>query len=787
MAAADRTKASDYAIGSSPPRVEDERLVRGHGRFTDDVRAVGEAVLVIVRSPHAFARIVSMDLDAARSAPGLIHVATLGDLTQDGIQPLPVLVRHPGPDGKPMFVPPRFALADGFVRFVGDPVVAVLAGTMAEAREAAELCAIEYETLDAVTDLRAATAEEISPIWQEAPGNRAFVVERGNGAAVDAAFAKADRVVSAELRISRVSAMPLEPRAALAEWSVAEERFTLTVGTHTPHSARNALAAIFGISPLQMRVVAPDLGGSFGMREGAFPEYILALWLARKFGRPVRWRGERSEAMSADYHGRDNLAVAQLALDADGIFTGFRVRTLAAMGAYYSQAGSFVPVAHVGGLSGVYRTPAIHTEVTGVFTNTSPIAPYRGAGRPEAIYAIERMIDIAALETGIDRIELRRRNLIPTEALPWKTGFLYTYDSGDFAGNMAKALAAADWDGFPARRARSEARGRLRGIGLANSIEPSGGGPPDKPFGEDAEIRFGPDGHATIAVGTKSHGQGHETLYAQLMAERFGLHPGALRIFTGDTDRLPNGMGSFASRSTAAGGTVLLKAADRIIDKGKRLAAHLLEASAEDLEFADGAFNVVGTDRRVSFGDVCRLAHDPFRLPRGEDLGLNAHASVAPAAGTFPTGCHVCEVEIDPETGHIAILRYLVVDDVGKAIHPGLVAAQIHGGAAQGIGQATMEEIRYDESGQLLSGSLQDYALPRASDLPWFEVASNPTPTTANPLGAKGVGEAGTVGALPALVNAVMDALSGYRIRDLDMPLTAMNVWSAIQGAPAHS
>jgi aerobic carbon-monoxide dehydrogenase large subunit len=776
-----RADTTGYGIGSSPPRVEDERLIRGRGRFTDDIRAANEMAVVLLRSPHSFARIVSVDLDAARAAPGVVHIATIDDLKRDGIQPVPVLVRHPGPDGKPMFVPDRHALADGFVRFVGDPVVALFAGTYAEARDAAELCTIDYETVDAVAEIGAAIVEGAPQIWPEAPANRAFFVERGNSAAVDAAFAKADRIVAAELRISRVAAIPLEPRAALAEWSPAEERFTLTAGTHTPHSARNALAAIFGLSPMQFRVAAPDLGGSFGMREGAFPEYILALWGARKFGRPVRWRSERSEAMSADYHGRDNVAFAELALDADGIFTGLRVRTLAGMGAYYSQAGSFVPVAHVGGLSGVYRTPAIHTAVTGVFTNTSPIAPYRGAGRPEAIYVLERMIDIAAAETGIDRIGLRRRNLIP--ALPWKTGFLYIYDSGDFAGNMAKALAAANWDGFPARRAQSQARGMLRGIGLANSIEPSGGGPPDKPFGEDADIRFGPDGHATLLVGTKSHGQGHETLYAQLMAEKFGLRPGALHIVTGDTDRLPNGMGSFASRSTAAGGTVVLKAADRIIDKGKRLAAHLLEASAEDIEFERGAFSVVGTDRSLGLIDICRLAHDPFRLPRGEDLGLSAHASVAPSAGTFPTGCHICEVEIDPETGQTTILRYLVVDDVGKAIHPGLVAAQLHGGAAQGIGQALMEEIRYDDIGQLISGSLQDYALPRASDLPWFEVESNPTPTAANPLGAKGVGEAGTVGALPAFANAVMDALSPYGIRHLDMPLTPLRIWSAIRQA----
>lgn len=772
----------DWA-GNLPHRVEDDRLITGRGAFTDDLSRSHELHMVVVRSPHAHARIVAMDLSEAAASPGVRAVATAADLRRSGVRGHDIFVKHPGPGGAAMFVPERLALAEDFVRFVGDPVLAIVAETREQARDAAELCSIDYEELAAVTDIAAAVADGAPTVWSQVNNNVGFVVERGDANAVAAAMAAAATVISEEFRISRVTAVPLEPRAAIAEWDSASSRFTLTCGTHTPHQGREALAKVFGLGADQIRVVAPDLGGSFGMREGAFPEYIVAMWAARQLGRPVKWLAERSESMSADYHGRDNVARVDLALDADGLFTALRVRTLAGMGAYYSLGGSLVPVAHVGGLSGVYRTPAIHTEVCGVFTNTSPTAPYRGAGRPEAIFALERMIDIAAARTGIDRIELRRRNLIPGDAMPWRTGFLYTYDSGDFAANMDKALAAADWAGFPARREASAKRGLLRGIGLCNSIEPSGGGPVDKPFGEGVEIRFSADGRATVLVGTKSHGQGHETLIAQLMAERFALAPDRVRVVSGDTDMVPNGMGSFASRTTAAAGTALMAGADRIAAKAGRIAAHMLEAAPGDIELENGSFRVAGTDRAVTLAEVCAVAHDHFRLPRGEDIGLRAEAFVHADKGTFPTGCHVCEVEVDPQTGSTTVVRYLVVDDVGRVIHPAIVAGQLHGGIAQGIGQAMLEEIRYDGSGQILSGSLQDYALPRADDLPMFETFSNPTLTTANPLGVKGVGEAGTVGALPALVNAVVDAVSALGIDHIDMPLTPCRVWSAIRSA----
>jgi carbon-monoxide dehydrogenase large subunit len=771
--------ARDFAIGASPPRVEDDRLIRGNGRFTDDLKVPGECHMVVVRSTHGHARIAGFDLEAARGAPGVLAVATMSDLKADGLKPFPVLVRHPGPNGEPMFVPERHALADGVARYTGDPVLAVIASTRAEALAAAELCGVDYEPLPAVTDIAEALALDAPTVWKA--GNLAFEVERGDRHGVDAALASAAHVVHRRLRISRVTAVALEPRGALAEWSAADGRYTLTCGTHTPHQGRQALAVCLGVALDRIRVVSPDLGGSFGMRDAAFPEYLLALWAARRLGRPVRWLADRSESMAADHHARDNVADVELALDMDGIFTGLRVTTLAGMGAYLSSSGTFVPIAHVGGLSGVYRTPAIHTVVRGVYANTSPVAAYRGAGRPEAIYAIERIVEIAAAELGIDRIELRRRNIIPADRMPWKTGFLYTYDSGDFAGNMEKALADSDWSGFAERRREATERGRLRGIGVANSVEPSGGGPLDKPFAEGAELRLSADGGVTVVVGSKSHGQGHETLYAQLVADRLGIAPDRIRFVSGDTDALPFGLGSFASRTTAAGGTALFKAADRVLDKAKRLAAHLVEASPDDMAFEAGAFRVVGTDRIVSLAAVCALAHDHFRLPPGEDLGLQASAVVHASAQTFPTGCHVCEVEVDPETGGIELLRYLVVDDVGRVIHPKLVAAQLHGGAAQGIGQAWLEEVRYDAGGQLVSGSLQDYALPRADDLPMFQTLSSPTPTLANPLGAKGVGEAGTVGALPAFVNAVADALSARGVTEVDMPLTPLRIWEALQ------
>jgi carbon-monoxide dehydrogenase large subunit len=775
-----------YRIGQPSLRVEDVRMVRGRGRFTDDVRAAGEIVLVLVRSPHAAARILSIDTDVAAGLPGVLRVATAADLVREGLRTVDVLMRHPGPDGEPMFVPPRIGLADGAVRFVGDPVCAVFADSVAAAREAADLVEVDYEVLRSVAGLEAAIAEGAPQVWNEARGNRAFTVERGDAAGFERALASAVHVVSLDVRIPRVCANALEPRGALAEWNDAEERFTLRIGTHTPHGAREALADVFGVPLGRMRVVVPDLGGSFGMREGGFPEYVVALWGARLLGRPVRWLADRAESLQSDYHARDNITRVDMALDADGVILGLRVDTLANMGAYFSQAGSYVPVGNIGCLSGVYRTPAIHARITGIFTHTSPTAPYRGAGRPEAIYALERAVDHAARTIGIDRLELRRRNLIPADTMPWNTGFLYTYDSGDFAATMAKACAACGWDGFEERRKSSARRGLLRGIGLANAIELAGG-PMTKPFEEDAAIRFDADGGVTVHLGTKSHGQGHETSFTQLMVDLFEIDPGRVRIATGDTDALPNGKGSFGSRSLAAGGTALHVAADRIVARAKRLAAHELEAAPDDIDFAGGVFTVAGTDRSTTLAAVCRLAHDHMRLPPGEDVGLSAHASVSAAAPTFPNGAHVCEVEVDPETGQVSILRYLVVDDIGNVVNPALADAQIHGGVAQGIGEAMMEEIRYDAAdGQLLTGSFQDYAMPRADDLPFVEIGSSPTPTRANPLGVKGVGESGTVGSMPAFINAVVDALAPLGISHIDMPATPQRVWEAIRAARAR-
>jgi aerobic carbon-monoxide dehydrogenase large subunit len=769
-----------FAIGQSASRVEDARMLRGLGRFTDDIKLARELHMVFVRSPHAHARIQKVELGPARCAPGVALVVSVADLNADRIGHVRPRVTHKGRDGKPMFVPPRPALADGHVRFVGDPVVAIIAESGGAARDAAELCAIDYEVLDASPDLEAATGGDAPAVWEQVTDNEAFHLAIGDGDKIDRAMASADRVVRARMRISRVSANAMEPRAVVAQWDESTRRFTAWIGTHLPHAARATLAGdVFGIDIGSIRVVAPDLGGSFGMREGAFPEYVVAMWAARRLNRPVRWVADRSEALAADYHGRDAIVSAELALDREGNFLALRVDTDANLGAYLSQTGTIVPVNSLGSLAGVYRIGAIQTRVTGRYTHSTPLAAYRGAGRPEATYVLERIIDIAATEMNMDPLHLRRRNLIPPEAMPYSTGFLYTYDSGEFAATLGKVLPLADWDGFAARRRESESRGRMRGIGFANSIEMSGG-PQNRPFTEDADLRFGADGSATLVVGSKSHGQGHETVFTQMLTTRFLVPPEKVHVITGDTDMLPNGVGTFASRTMVAAGTAIARAGDRILEKAARIAGHMLEADPADIEFVNGALRVSGTDRSVSFAEICTLAHDHFRLPVDEDFGLHARASVSADDASFPNGSHVCEVEIDPETGRTELLGYWVVYDAGTVINPALADGQIHGGAAQGIGQAAMEEIRYDAAGQLLTGSFQDYVMPRADDFPYFVCGSHPVPTATNPLGVKGIGEAGTVGALPAYVNAVVNALLPFGVTHLDMPLTPEKIWRAI-------
>jgi carbon-monoxide dehydrogenase large subunit len=770
-----------FGIGQAITRFEDRRLLRGEGRFQNDVNLPGQTHAVIVRSVHAHARIRSIDTEAARQAPGVVAVFTGADLARDNLGTMKMTLKRRRPDGSPMFAPPHRGLARDRVRYVGDPVAVVIAATLAQAEDAAELVRTEYEPLPSVTS----TADAIggASVWDECPDNVSNLFEVGDKAATDAAFAAAHGVVRRRYVISRVHAQYMEPRGALGVYDPGEDRYTLYADVQYPHRVRNALASnIFSIPEHQIRVIAGDVGGGFGTKGWQYPELRLVLWAARKIRRPVKWACERREAIPADEHARDNVSEAALALDARGRFLALRVRTLANVGAYVSSDRNLLATfSNVCTLVGVYAFPAAHVQVTSVLTNTNSTAPYRGAGRPEATYVIERLIDDAARELALDPVALRMNNLIPASAMPYRTALGMTYDCGDFERNMADAVKLADVAGFPGRRQASQARGMLRGLSVVNAIERAAGAQP-----EFAEIRFSPSGSTTVLMGTKNQGQGHETTFKQILHERLGLDPADVRYIDGDTDRVAFGMGTMGSRSTVVGGSALWTAAGKIIAKGKKLAAKLLEAAEADLVFADGRFTVAGTDRSVTLKEVARAAFQPGQLPPGLEPGLYETGTFAPKQDTWPNGCHVCEVEVDPDTGAVTLVEYVVVDDVGTVINPLTLKGQIHGGVAQGVGQALMEQVVYEsESGQLLTASLMDYAMPRADTLCDMRIQSNPVPTTLNPMGAKGAGEAGTVGALPAVICAVVDALGPLGVRDLDMPATGERVWRAIQNARA--
>jgi carbon-monoxide dehydrogenase large subunit len=602
----------------------------------------------------------------------------------------------------------------------------------------------------------------------------------GDRRAVEAAFAQADHVTRLKLVFNRVTAATMEPRGVIGEWDHRLGRFTLYVGTQRPHTARADLARrILHIPETQLHVVAGDVGGSFGMKGGHYPEYALALWASRKLGRPVKWIAERGEGMLTDDHDRDHISEAELALDRDGHFLALRARNISNIGAYLAPGGIISPTMHLGGLAGTYTTPAIYVEVSAVFTNTTSIGPYRGSGRPEASYIVERLIDNAAREMQIDRAELRRRNTVPASRMPFKTGLVYTLDCGKFGENLERALAMADYAGFEHRREEARARNRLRGIGFANIIEQT-----SQAQGETVMVRLDSGGTVTVIPGSISHGQGHETMYKILLSHRLGFDEADIRVAHSDTDLAPDGGGTYASRTAVLGGSAATIAADKVIAKARKIAAHVMEAAEDDIEFVDGSFRVVGTDRTVSSKDAAAAAYVPSRVPEGLETGLYEIASFSPEIPNFPNGCHVCEVEIDPETGATRVLRYVVVDDVGTVINKLTLEGQIHGGVAQGIGQAFTEHLVYDERlGQPLSGSFMDYGLPRADEVCSFEMDENPVPTKTNPLGVKGAGEAGNVGALAAIMNAVVDALSPLGIANIDMPATPEKVWRTIRGA----
>jgi carbon-monoxide dehydrogenase large subunit len=766
-----------FGIGQAITRFEDRRLLQGGGRYLDDVNLPGQAYAVIVRSIHAHARIRGLDIRAALKAPGVVAVLTGADVARDGLGTMQMTLKRKRPDGSPMFAPPHRGLAQDRVRYVGDPVALVVAETRAQAEDAAELVDVDYEPLPSVTSTAAAVGGPL--VYDECRDNVSNVFEAGDRAATDAALAAAPRVIRRRYVITRVHAQYMEARGALGAWDPIEERYTLHADVQYPHRVRNALATnIFKVPEHQIRVVAGDVGGGFGTKGWQYPEHRLVLWAARKLGRPVKWTCDRREAIPADEHARDNVTEAELALDAEGRFLGLRVRTLANVGAYVSSDRNLLATfSNVVTLVGVYAVPAAHVEVLSVLTNTNSTAPYRGAGRPEATYVIERLIDDAARELGLDRFELRRRNLIPAAAMPYRNALGVTYDCGDFPKSFEDALKLADVAGFPARREASRARGKLRGLGVANAIERAAGAQP-----EFAEIRFAPSGTATVLMGSKNQGQGHETTFKQILHERLGLDPREVRYVDGDTDRVAYGMGTMGSRSTVIGGTALWMAADKVIAKGKKIAAKMLEAAEADLVFADARFAVAGTDRGVTLKEVARAAFQPPQLPPGVEPGLYETGTFSPRQDTWPNGTHVCEVEIDPETGAVSLDRYALVDDVGTVINPLTLKGQIHGGVAQGVGQALMEQVVYDgESGQLLTATFMDYAMPRADNFCDIVIGSNPVPTKLNPMGAKGAGEAGTVGALPVVLSAVNDALAALGARDVEMPATSARVWQAMQ------
>ncbi len=769
-----------FGLSQSVRRVEDPRLLLGHGRYTADIAAAGQAVGHVLRSPQAHARIVSIDTTAARAMPGVLAIYTSADWEAQGLGEIPCAIPLMNRDGSPRSETTRGALAKDVVRHVGDPLAFIVAETPEAARDAAEAVEVDYDQIPAATDLATAHLPGAPQVWSTAPNNICFDWEAGDRAATDAAFAEAAHVTRLTVVNNRVVVASMEGRAALAEY--ADGRFTLHAGTQGSWLVKNLLANnVFKLPPDRFRVITPDVGGGFGMKLYLYAEYALCCMAARDLGRAVRWTADRTESFLSDTHGRDNITLGELALDAAGTFLALRTKNYANMGAYLSTFAPFIPTgAGTKVLASVYGFRAIHANVIGVLTNTVPVDAYRGAGRPESNYLVERLIDTAAREMKIDRIDLRRRNIVPSSAMPFTTAMNQRYDSGEFLRVMEEAMARIDWKGFPARQAEAARRGKKRGIGLAYYLEATGGAP-----NERAEVRFADDGFVDVIVGTQSTGQGHETAYTMLTSHELGIPHDKIRIIQGDSDAAPSGGGTGGARSLYSEGTAIMATAATVIEKGRQAAGEALEAATIDIEFNAGRFGVVGTDRSI---DILTLAAGQRKkVAAGLDATLLDAAEVAEIpAHTFPNGCHVAEVEVDPDTGMIAIPRYIVVDDVGHALNPLIVRGQVHGGVAQGIGQAFMERTSYDpDSGQLLSASFMDYALPRAEDLPDIEVDLIEVPCETNPLGVKGAGEAGAVGSPPAVINALVDALAADGVLSIDMPATPEIVWKAISEARA--
>jgi aerobic carbon-monoxide dehydrogenase large subunit len=773
---------SAFGIGQSVRRVEDRRFVTGRGRYVDDIALPRQAFGAVVLSPHPHARIRGIDVSRSQRAAGVLAVLTGADVAADGLGGLPPLFMpedRGGPKGHRTFRP--ILVADR-VRHVGDRVAFVVAATAAEARDATEQIEVDYEPLPAVVDVDDAVQDGAVRVWDEAPGNVCVELRMGDAAVTDAAFARARHVVSVRLENHRISANALEPRGALGAWDPGDGGYTLYTSTQNPHGVRTTLAQkVFRLPETSFRVIAPDVGGGFGMKGDAYPEDALVLWASKRCGRPVKWTATRSESLLGDAHGRDQVVDGEMALDEAGRVLAIRARARQAFGAYVAGAAVAPLLFSVQLVPGPYAVPAVSLRAQAVFTHTSPTAPYRGAGRPEATYLTERLLDRAAATTGIDAVEIRRRNFIRPDAMPYPIPTGLIYDSGEFAQVTDRCLALADWSGFAARRAASEARGKRRGRGFAYSLEESG------VFNERMELRCDPSGTVTIVAGTFSHGQGHATVYAQMVSEWLGVPFESIRFVQGDTDQVPFGRGTYASRSSMVGGNALKAATDALVEKARPVAAHLLEAAAADVVFAGGVFRVVGTDRAVPFTAVARASYAPAGPLSELGIGLEASGSFGSEPPNFPNAAHVCEVEVDPETGEVAVDRYTIVDDVGRALNPLICEGQLHGGLAQGIGQALFEHVVYDRaSGQLLSGTFTDYCMPRGDDLPAFSVALAEVPCRTNPLGVKGLGEVGSVGAPPTVIHAILDALRPLGVDHLDMPATSSRIRLALERAQSR-
>ncbi len=780
-------------IGASVRRKEDLRFLSGRGQYTDDINRPGQTHAYMLRSPHAHAAIRSIDTSAAKAMPGVLAIFTGADLAAANVGGIPCGWQIHNKDGSPMAEPMHPALAIGKVRHVGDQVAVVIAETRAQARDAAEAIVVDYDVLPAAATMDQALAPGAPQIHDAAPGNLCYDWHIGDRAVLDAAFAKAHKVVAFETTNNRLVPNAMEPRAAIGDYDPQSGDYTLYTTSQNPHVIRLLMGAfVLQIPESKLRVVAPDVGGGFGSKIYHYAEEAIVTWASAKVKRPIKWTADRTESFVSDAHGRDHVTKAELALDAGGKILGLKVHTHANMGAYLSTFAPCVPTyLYATLLSGVYAMPVIYAEVKAVFTNTVPVDAYRGAGRPEATYLLERLMDVAAAEMGMDKVAFRRKNFIPVDAFPYQTPVALQYDSGNYFATLDAALETAGWAGFEARRKDAAARGKLRGIGISTYLEACGIAPSAvvgslgarAGLYEVGTIRVHPTGSVTVLTGAHSHGQGHETTFAQLVADRLGVPIANVDIVHGDTAKVPFGMGTYGSRSLAVGGSAMVKAMDKIVAKGKRIAAHLMEASVEDVEFDRGTFRVTGTDKTKTLTDISLAAYVPHNYPIEEiEPGLEETAFYDPKNFTYPGGCHIAEVEIDPETGKVAMVNFTAVDDVGRVINPMIVEGQVQGGVAQGIGQALLESAIYDAHGQLISGSMMDYTMPRADDLAPVSVATHTTLCTHNPLGVKGCGEVGAIGSPPAVINAVVDALRDYGVRHVEMPATPQKIWNIING-----